>query len=50
MKLFEIDSRIEDVLNEIEIDPETGLLMESYKVNTETGEAFSLNEELENQK
>lgn len=48
MKLFEIDNKIEDILNELEVDPETGLLIESYKVNPVTGEAISLNEELEN--
>ena len=44
MKLFEIDNKIEDILNELEVDPETGLLIESYKVNPVTGEAISLND------
>ena len=48
MKLFEIDNKIKEVLDEITIDPDTGLLVESYRVDETTGETVDLNSELEN--
>ena len=48
VKLFEIDNKIKEVLDEITIDPDTGLLVESYRVDETTGETVDLNSELEN--